>query len=147
MSTAILTPMRFLISVSVMVFFSIAAPAQTISPEQKTATQAVIKDQLSAFQTGDHDRAFSHAAPSIKKMFRSTENFIRMVESGYNALYASDGYFFARNRTDGTTIFQEVIATDQSGKQWQAIYSLQLQDNGSWKITGVQMNPYTGSST
>ncbi|MEL7429068.1 MAG: DUF4864 domain-containing protein [Pseudomonadota bacterium] len=138
---------------SVAVFFTAlflllgSANAQAVTPEAETATQAVIADQLNAFQERDHARAFSHAAPTIKQVFKSEENFINMVKGGYGVLYNPDNYIFGRNFDVDGTIHQELIVTEQNGKQWQAVYTLKQMPDGSWKITGVKMNPYTGAAT
>lgn len=121
--------------------------AQTVTDEIEAATQNVISDQIDAFQARDHVRAFSHAAPAIQKIFRSEENFIRMVRGGYMPLYDPQTFQFGRNFNLDGTIHQEVIATDQTGKQWQAVYTLRQQPDGSWKITGVKMNPFSGATT
>ena len=110
-------------------------------------TQAVIRDQLTAFQTRDHERAFSHAAPGIKNIFKNTENFIGMVRRGYAPLYEPETFIFSRSREEDGRIFQEVLVTDKNGKQWQAIYTLEKQADGSWKIAGVAMEPFKGAST
>ena len=123
------------------------ASAQTVTEEVEVSTQTVIADQLDAFQQRDYERAFSHAAPTIKQIFKNTDNFIRMVKGGYGVLYDPDQYIFGRNFNVDGTIHQEVIATDESGKQWQAIYTLRQQEDGSWKITGVKMDPYQGATT
>lgn len=124
-----------------------SASAQTVTPEIETSTQDVIRDQIDAFQTNDHDRAFSHAAPTIKQLFKTTDRFIGMVKGGYQPLYNPDNYIFGRNFNLDGTIHQEVIVTDQGGKQWQAVYTLKQQDDGSWKITGVKIAPYRGAAT
>ncbi|MEM7290604.1 MAG: DUF4864 domain-containing protein [Pseudomonadota bacterium] len=121
--------------------------AQVVDAEIETTTQSVIADQLDAFQTRDYDRAFSHAAPTIRQIFKNTNNFIQMVKNGYSVLYNPDAYVFGRNFNMDGTIHQEVIATDVKGRQWQAVYTLRQQPDGSWKITGVKMNPYTGAAT
>ncbi len=123
------------------------ANAQTVTPEIEDSTKGVIADQLAAFQSKDYERAFSHAAPTIKKIFKTTENFIGMVKGGYSQLYDPDSYIFGRNFNMDGTVHQEVITTDQQGKQWQAIYTLRQQPDGSWKITGVKMQPYAGAAT
>ena len=123
------------------------AQAQSVSADSTTATQEVIRDQLSAFQAGDYDRAFSHAAPTIKQIFQTKERFITMVKNGYAPLYDPESYAFSRNIEQGGSIYQEVLVTDQNGKQWQAVYTLKQQGDGSWKITGVKMEPYKGAST
>ena len=118
------------------------APAEADS----LATRGVIDDQLSAFQTGDYDRAYSHAAPNIQQFFPTVERFTGMVERGYGAIYKSDSHFFGRSITINGQIHQEVIVTDEAGKQWQAVYTLRQLEDGSWKITGVKLNPYKGAS-
>ena len=69
-----------------LVLLNFAAPnfgfAQQNNDVTTLDTQAVIRDQLTAFQTRDHERAFSHAAPGIKNIFKNTENFIGMVRRG-----------------------------------------------------------------
>lgn len=121
--------------------------AQNVSPEAQSATRNVIRDQIGAFQNLDHERAYSHAAPSIKQIFKTTDDFIAMVKGGYQPLYNPDNFIFGRNINLDGTIHQEVIVTDQNGKQWQTVYTLEQQPDGSWKITGVKMEPYNGAST
>jgi len=132
------------------VFLLCSLSSLVVLAQEKTddeiAIQSVIRDQLSAFQIGDHERAFSHAAPTIKQIFKSTDNFIGMVKNGYAPLYAPETFTFSRSLTQGDTMYQEVLVTDQNGKQWQAVYTLK-QIDGVWKITGVKMDPYQGAST
>ena len=112
----------------------------------QNATQAVIGDQLNAFRAGDHARAYSHAAPNITGYFDTVEKFTGMVSRGYGAIYSPDSFVFGRNTIINSEIYQEVIITSQDGKQWQAVYTLKRQEDGSWKITGVKMNPYKGAA-
>lgn len=136
--------------VSVIVFALVlanAAHAQDVGPEVSSAGQGVISDQISAFQSRDHERAFSHASPSIRDIFKTTDNFVSMVKRGYMPLYNPQQIVMGRSTIIGGQLHQEVIATDQNGKQWQAVYTLQQQPDGSWKINGVKMEPYTGGIT
>lgn len=54
---------------------------------------------------------------------------------------------FLEALSKGGSVYQEVLVTDQSGKQWQAVYTLQKQTDGTWKITGVKMEPTQGAAT
>lgn len=125
-------------------FFFAQAQAQSTGD---IAVQSVIEDQINAFKTKDYDRAFSHAAPTIKQIFKTTDRFIGMVKNGYEPLYNPGSYAFSRSIEQGGSVYQEVIVTDQSGKQWQAVYTLKQQDDGTWKITGVKMEPTQGAAT
>jgi Domain of unknown function (DUF4864) len=121
--------------------------AQT-DPDEADAitTMRVIEDQLEAFRAHDLPRAYSHAAPNIRAIFPSVEQFSAMVESGYGAIYSPQSYVFGRSRLQSGEVYQEVIITDDNGRQWQAVYSLKRQEDGSWQITGVKLNPYKGAS-
>ena len=78
--------------------------------------------------------------------YPTVEGFIAMVQSGYMVLYRPAEYHFGRNTEAQGEIYQEVIATDEAGKLWQAVYTLRRQEDGSWKVTGVKLNPYKGAS-
>ena len=137
--------MRTLFTTMITVFFMsfaaliFPASAQGNLDNQAMQAQSVISDQLSAFIAGDGDRAFSHAAPTIKQRFQTPERFMDMVERGYGPIYRSSTYDFGRNSIQGNQVMQELILTDQKGNTWQSIYVLMKQADGSLKIMGVQM--------
>lgn len=125
-----------------------AAPAgaDEVSGADASAVQSVIDRQIAAFRARDDAGAYSFAAPNVKQVFPSVETFMNMVISGYQPVYDPESYRFGRNIAVGGQIHQEVIITDRNGKQWQAVYTLRRQEDGSWKITGVTLNPHTGAS-
>ena len=121
--------------------FSTISIAQNNQTPKSQQAQSVIADQLSAFLNDDGPRAFSHAAPSIKQIFRTPKNFMTMVERGYGPIYRSTTYDFGRSTLNEDQIIQEIILTDQKGNTWQSIYVLKEQSDGSLKIMGVEMRP------
>lgn len=133
------------LALTFLVAFSVRALAQEAVPQADAlATQQVINDQISAFKSGDNARAYSHAAPSIKQVFTTVDRFMAMVQTGYMPLYNPESVIFGRNALISGQVHQEVIVTDPQGKQWQAVYTLVRQPDGSWKINGVKLNPYQG---
>ena len=64
-----------------------------------------------------------------------------MVKRGYQPVYRPGNYAFGRSKSaaDGGGIIQEVIIQAPDGEDWTALYSLERQPDGSWKINGVQM--------
>jgi hypothetical protein len=112
---------------------------EELSPERQTldAVQRVIESQLIAFQKGDGEGAFFHAAPSIRGMFGSSTTFMDMVERGYNVIYTNARWEFEDSRINGGNAAQIVLVEDGQGRQMRAVYFLGL-SNGMWKITGVQ---------
>ncbi|MEO9460973.1 MAG: DUF4864 domain-containing protein [Lentilitoribacter sp.] len=134
--------MRTAFITTLAVFFTsliISVVPANAQDKQAIEAQTVISDQLSAFIEGDGQRAFSHAAPTIKQRFQTPERFMDMVERGYGPIYRSSTYDFGRNSAQGNQIVQELILTDKKGNTWQSIYVLMKQEDGSLKIMGVQM--------
>lgn len=131
----------------VMLLFSAASAQEAVPPGDETVTRQVIDEQIAAFRAGDHDRAYSYAAPNIRRVFSTVERFITMVRDGYMPLYSPDAYRFGRNALISGQVHQEVIVTDSAGKLWQAVYTLVRQEDGSWKISGVKLEPFKGVST
>lgn len=115
--------------------------AQTVVDGTRQSVRAVIEDQISAFQTGDNDRAYSHAAPSIQQYFPNVSQFIDMVRRSYQPVYRPRSLGFGKLRRKDGGLIQEVFVTGPGGRNWIAYYSLQQQSDGSWKITGVYLEP------
>ncbi|WMS40971.1 DUF4864 domain-containing protein [Acuticoccus sp. MNP-M23] len=111
------------------------------------AVKETISRQLAAFRAGDAEAAYALAAPQIKRMFPSAERFITMVRRGYPAVYGAGAPVFLRTQEIDTTHFaQEVALTDSEGAAWTALYTLALQEDGSWQISGCYLKKATGQS-
>ncbi|MEM7302275.1 MAG: DUF4864 domain-containing protein [Pseudomonadota bacterium] len=102
-------------------------------------SQQVIESQILAFKAKEHEQAFSFASPRLQVIFRDVENFIRMVRNGYEPIYSARSWKFGRTKQDGSTIHHEVMISGPSGRDWVALYSLQKQDDGSWRIISVRL--------
>jgi uncharacterized protein DUF4864 len=131
-----------LIAVSLMAL--IAGPlwlsAQTVTDQEAQEFQRVITSQLNAFNADDGAAAYVFAAPTIKQMFPSPEIFMSMVKKGYPPVYRRQSYSFGRIGNEmGGAPTQHVIIVDQNGKSWIALYAMQRQPDGSWKIIGCQL--------
>ena len=50
---------------------------------QQADIESTITGQFEAFKADDFEGAFAYASPNLQMMFQSTENFKRMVTSGY----------------------------------------------------------------
>ena len=128
---------RFL--VSALLFVLLLAPAHAETADQ-SAFQAVISGQLEAFKKDDGQTAYSFAAPIVKGIFPSAEIFMGMVKRGYEPIYKNSKYVFGDLATDSLgRPAQHVIITATNGKRYEAVYAMQQQPDGSWKIAGVQM--------
>lgn len=130
-----------LLTLAVLLLLLVPATPQAqdaaISETDRAAIQAVIQSQLSAFQRDDWPAAFAHASPAIQRKFGDAESFMAMVRSGYSAVYRpSETEMRALRRLDGSLV-QEVLFVGPDGQAVTALYRMEQQPDGSWRIAGV----------
>lgn len=112
------------------------------------AAQSSIEAQLKAFLADDNATAYSYAAPNVKKVFPTLDIFMNMVTSGYKPVQKPQSYYFGKFEwMSGTTIAQQVLLVGPDGKDYEALYTLELQPDGVWRITGVSLKASNTVST
>ena len=84
----------------------------------------------------DAAAAYSHAAPVIREIFPQADIFMSMVRNLYAPVYRHKSFDFGEARVSDGTIAQRVHIVDADGIPWEALYTLELQPDGSVKITG-----------
>ena len=99
------------------------------------AGQSVIRAQEQAFGRDDEAAAYDFAAPSIKSMYRTPDTFMYMVRNGYAPVYRHRSFEFGAAKAYDGKIYQEVHIVDANGEAWEALYTLEPQDDGSLKIS------------
>ncbi|MBR0969824.1 MULTISPECIES: DUF4864 domain-containing protein [Bradyrhizobium] len=104
-----------------------------------TAAQGVIRAQEQAFAHDDAAGAYSHAAPAIREIFPAPDIFMSMVQNGYPPVYRHKSFEFGESKTEGNRVAQRVHIVDANGEAWEALYTLELQPDGSYKITGCSL--------
>ena len=118
-----------------------------LSGPEAAAVREVIEAQLDAFKRDDAQRAFSFAAPGIRQMFGTAENFLQMVRSSYGVVYRPQSVKFEKFEVVDDEVFQPVRMTDAQGQAWIALYAMERQPDGSWRINGCQLARLTGRET
>jgi Domain of unknown function (DUF4864) len=113
---------------------SLAAPAR--GGDDVAAAQGVIRSQVEAFSRDDAAAAYSYAAPAIQEIFPQADIFMSMVRNSYAPVYRHKSFDFGEARVSDGTIAQRVHIVDADGIPWEALYTLELQPDGSVKITG-----------
>ena len=117
-----------------MLLISLAGPAR--AADDVAAAQGVIRSQVEAFSRDDAAAAYSHAAPAIQEIFPQADIFMSMVRNSYAPVYRHKSFDFGEARVADGTIVQRVHIVDAEGIAWEALYTLELQPDGSVKITG-----------
>ena len=125
------------------------APAQdgAISTGDRAAIRAVIEQQMAAFARDDGDAAFAFASPAIRQQFASSDNFMRMVRQGYPAVYRPRSVSFGETERFAGGIVQGVELIGPDGNGVRALYLMERESDGSWRINGVQLAPGAGRET
>ncbi len=114
------------------------APAtQAQSAEDAGAFRTVISAQVAAFRADTWERAFSFASPSIRAAFGSASRFRSMVLSGYEAVARPRVFEFEEALTVNGQPAQPVFVIGPDGVAKRALYFMERQEDGSWKIDGV----------
>jgi hypothetical protein len=126
---------------------ALTASAQPVSDADARAVREVIEAQLDAFKRDDAPRAFSYAAPGIRASFGTPENFMAMVRDGYAVVYRPRTVRFDTPMLAGGELVQPVHMTDAGGRAWLALYPMEKQPDGSWRINGCQLAPLSGRET
>ena len=116
-----------------------ASPALSGEAEIKAA-QSSIEAQIRAFLAGDNDLAYSYAAPNIKRIYPTVDQFMAMVQNGYQPVWKPRDFAFGEAmEMSPTSIAQRVLITGPDGRAYEAVYTLSLQDDGTFRITGVSL--------
>jgi uncharacterized protein DUF4864 len=124
----------------VALLFSVALhPAPALAADDIAAAQSVIRAQEQAFGRDDAAAAYSYAAPAIKQIFPAADIFMSMVENSYAPVYRHKSFEFGETKVEGNWIGQRVHIIDANGEAWEALYTLEQQPDGSYKITGCSL--------
>lgn len=121
--------------------------AQEISPADVRAVREVIEAQLDAFRHDDAARAFAYAAPGIRETFGTAEHFMAMVRGEYAVVYRPRSVIFEAPVMSGGELVQPVRMTDAEGRAWIALYPMQKQPDGTWRVNGCQLGRLPASET
>lgn len=128
--------MRTLIII-VAAFLVLGFPAS--AADDVATAQGVIRSQEQALAHDDAAKAYSYAAPAIRQLFPQPDLFMAMVQKAYPPVYHHKSFEFGEAQTEGNSIAQRVHIIDAEGNAWEALYTLEQQSDGSFKITGCSL--------
>jgi hypothetical protein len=112
---------------------------------QEADIRGVIDAQITAFLADDFAAAFEFAAPGIRRIFRSAENFGLMVREGYPMVHRPGRVRYLDLEPAGADRLQRVLIEDRSGARHVLEYRMELV-NGAWRIAGVRILQAPGES-
>jgi hypothetical protein len=116
------------------------AVAVEMTGSDAEAVRAVVQAQLDAFAEDDAAKAFELATVSTRTLLGSPESFLQMIKQEYPAIYRHRGALFTppEMMINGMAL-QVVRLTDHDDLVWVAIYRMQREQDGNWKIDGCTL--------
>ena len=121
-----------------------APRAGAFTAAQEKGVRTTVQAQLAALARDDAVAAFSFAAPNMRQAVGSAAAFLAMVQRGYPVIYRPASVAFLKPEGKDDQVIQRVQMVDAIGDAWLAIYSLQLQKDKTWRITGCNVVPNKG---
>jgi len=129
-----------------MVFVLSLGSAHAADEAGRAAARDTVARQIEAFRRDDATTAYAQAAPAIQGMFPSPDTFLAMVRQGYAAVYRARSFSVERIEDVGEDgLALGVKLQDEAGVDWMALYTLERQSDGAWRITGCQLAKAPGT--
>ena len=118
----------------------LCARSQQPAPDERAAIRQVITAQIEALRREDGVAALALAAPAIRARFGDATHFLAMVRAGYAVIIRPRSFSFgglAAGRDGMLTQKVELIAAD--GQAALALYDMEHEPDGSWRIAGCSL--------
>jgi hypothetical protein len=107
------------------------------------AIKKVISQQLAALRAGDGVKAFSYATPGIQAQFGDAGNFMAMVRNAYSPLLDARYDEFLEGAVIDGVIVQPLRLIARDNTVLVALYTMERQKRGGWRISGCVIAPST----
>lgn len=112
-----------------------------LSAADRMAIQGVITRQIDAFRRDDAAAAFAFASPGIQAQFGTPDRFLDMVRRAYPAVHRPRAMEFTGLRLGEGGVVQEVELVGPDGALQLALYSVERDAAGAWRIAGCALVP------
>lgn len=130
---------RFVLLVVALIGLVAGAVSPARATDDVASAQSIIRSQVEALGRDDANAAYSFAAPAIKSIFPQADIFLSMVQQKYTPIYRHKSFEFGKSRVVDGKIAQRVHIVDANGEAWEALYTLELEPDGSLKIDGCTL--------
>lgn len=140
-TTALLLIAALALALALRAVAASAAAEPGLPAAEWKAIKQVIASQRAALKSGDAIKAFAHATPGIRAQFGDAEVFLAMVRTAYEPLIVARYAEFLEGAVIEGSVIQplRLIAPDNSVQV--ALYTMEKQKDGSWKIAGCVLAP------
>jgi ketosteroid isomerase-like protein len=105
----------------------------------RDAIAAVVGQQLEAFKRDDAAAAYGFASPGIQHMFGDAANFMAMVQHSFAPVYRPRSVHMGEVVMRDGLLVQRVELVGPDGRDELALYTMEKQPDGTWRIDGCQL--------
>ncbi len=116
-----------------------AAAGEAVTPVMRAGIEGVITAQIDAFERDDGAAALAFAAPALQAMFGDGPHFLDMVRTGYPAVFRPRSFRFGELASSHGVLRQAVEVVGPDGARALALYDMEREANGSWRIAGCTL--------
>lgn len=148
MKTLVMRARLLLLAMLIAPVAAAAPPAvPTLQQAEWKAIEQVIGGQRAALKAGDGAKALTFATPAIRDQFGTPDRFMRMVRDGYAPLIAARDTVFLEGAVIEGAVIQPLRLILPDNTVLVAIYQMEKQQDGRWKIAGCVIAPSTVQAT
>ncbi len=138
-------PAFLLLGPLVLCLLAAARPAAAApQPDPAVAVDRVISEQIADLRRGDGAAAFRLASPHIQAQFVRPDEFMQMVSTGYAPLLQAREQHFGMFQFQGTKAAQELDLVAADGSTSRALYLMEREPGGQWRVDGCVLSGATG---
>ena len=117
------------------------AQPQPLSRSDRNAIQSVITQQIKALMSDDNAAAFAMTAPEVRRQFAGPDAFADMVRKGFEPLLRNQSTAFLEAAIIDEDVIQPMRIVVREGSVLIALFSMERQANGDWRVFGCQLAP------
>ncbi len=99
----------------------------------------VITAQIDAFRHDDATAAFALASPGIRQKFGDSAHFLDAVRQAYPQVYRPRSFHFQDLTAEDGAVTQKVEVVGPDGALVTAVYDLEHESDGTWRISGCSL--------
>jgi hypothetical protein len=132
-----------LVAIGIGCWLGAAAAAPALSGTEWPAIRQVITAQRAAILAGDAEKAFAYASPGIQQQFGDAATFLAMVDTAFSVLESARYVEFLEGAVIDGIVVQPLRLIDADNTVRVALYTMERQPNGEWRISSCRIAPST----
>ena len=118
---------------------SSASAAGEVSREDRLAIRAVVQSQLEALAQDNAEAAFALATADSRNRLGNSDIFLQIIKQRFTPIYRHQLAIFSIPEIIAGRMVQVVRLTDKESAVWLAVYQMQKESDGTWKIAGCRL--------